>query len=196
MPRMLNLHRLRDELFPVPDAFDCAHGTQTSGRSCLPWTRILRGQRADTSCYLGVDPAWFEEAVAEIPRWHFIDLGCGKGRALILAHELGFTRLTGVEFSPVLHRIAADNLAKCHITADLICGDARAYKFPDEPAVVFLYNPFGEKILRPVIDHFGRAPRIVVYVNPVHASLFSCFERLRFGEHFQSFRAESLEGES
>jgi SAM-dependent methyltransferase len=179
--------RLREELFPAPDAFDRARGTRTAGRSCLPWTRILRGYRAETVHYCGVDPAWFEEAVLDVPRWPFVDLGCGKGRALILAHELGFQKLTGVEFSSALHRAAKHNLSLRHIDADLICGDAREYRFPDEPTVVFLYHPFGEAIMRPVIANFGTAPRIVVYVNPVHANLFASFGLLASGEHFTNF---------
>ena len=50
------LQQLRDEFFPKRDAFDLTHNTRTAGRSCLPWTRIFRGQHADTSCYMGVDP--------------------------------------------------------------------------------------------------------------------------------------------
>jgi SAM-dependent methyltransferase len=179
--------RLREELFPAPDAFDRARGTRTSGRSCLLWTRILRGQRSETVHYSGVDPSWFEDAIADVPRWRFIDLGCGRGRALILAHESGFTKLTGVEFSPALCRAATHNLALRGVNAELICGDARDYRFPDEPAVVFLYHPFGEAIMRQVVANFGKAPRIVVYVNPVHANLFASFRPLASGEHFKNF---------
>ena len=39
----------------------------------------------------------------------FVDLGCGKGRALIAASEHGFARIIGVEFAKSLVDIARKN---------------------------------------------------------------------------------------
>lgn len=118
---------------------------------------------------------WFKEAVKNVPRWPFVDLGCGKGRGLILAHEAGFRNLSGVEFSPALCKIARKNLQHCGIQANVICADATQFVFPNEPAVVFMYNPFGPSIMQKVLANIGTAPRCLIYVTPKHSELFRRF---------------------
>jgi len=179
--------RLKDEFFPPRDEFDRRFGVSTSGVSSLPWTRLLRGKRRETARYQAVDPSFFEEAVADAPRWTFVDLGCGRGRALILAHCAGFKKLIGVEFSAALCRSARRNLKILEIAGEIVNGDAGRYKLPDEPTVVYLYNPFGEVIMRQVLSNFGEWPRMVVYVNPVHTSLFDSLRLVRAGHSFKVF---------
>ena len=41
----------------------------------------------------------------------FVDYGSGKGKVLMLAADLPFKRIVGVEFSPPLERIARENIA-------------------------------------------------------------------------------------
>jgi SAM-dependent methyltransferase len=43
----------------------------------------------------------------------FVDLGCGKGRALMLAVLAGFSHVTGVDYSRTLCRIAEKNSTCC-----------------------------------------------------------------------------------
>ena len=44
------------------------------------------------------------------PLNHFLDIGCGKGRALCMAAHLGFKKVTGLDFSKDLCEIATENL--------------------------------------------------------------------------------------
>jgi hypothetical protein len=178
--------RLRREFFPEPDAFDRRLGVQTAAISSLFWKRL--GHRKDFVRYQAVDESWFLEAIKDVPRWPFIDMGSGKGRALILAHEAGFTDLTGVDFSPKLCRIACRNLEKVGIRASVICQDAGEFQFPRHPAVVFFYNPFGRDLMQRVLANAGSESRIFVYVNPLHESVFQPFKLLRRGEMFALFR--------
>ena len=66
--------------------------------------------------YQAVPLRIFEDMTACLPpdlsSFSFIDIGSGKGRALILAGRLGFREAIGVEFSSNLHRIAEKNLAR------------------------------------------------------------------------------------
>jgi SAM-dependent methyltransferase len=109
----------------------------------------------------------------------FIDLGSGKGRTLLMASDYPFHRILGVELLPSLHRIAQENLRqyksesqKC-FTLDSICGDATDFPFPDEPLVVFLFNPFGESGMRRLVANLERSVRAcpramyVLYHNPL-----------------------------
>lgn len=89
----------------------------------------------------------------------FVDIGCGKGRVLMLAAERGFPRVTGVDYSATLCNIARANLERVRIRTGLRFEatihnlDAAAYAFQPGDRVVYLYNPFDAVVLRPVIDN-------------------------------------------
>jgi SAM-dependent methyltransferase len=89
--------------------------------------------------------------------YSFIDLGCGKGAALILAVEGRFQAVIGVEFDPELTAIASRNLERVHAvrptscTTDIVNSDAAKYRFPLVPSLIFMANPFGEKTMRTVL---------------------------------------------
>jgi predicted RNA methylase len=108
----------------------------------------------------------------------FIDVGCGKGRVLLMAAECGFREIDGVELSRDLYLAACDNVERyrssrqssCRISVENI--DACYYRIPNRTCVFFLYNPFGQSVMR----HFAtlveqslvQSPRdlFVVYHNP------------------------------
>ncbi|MGA8763615.1 MAG: class I SAM-dependent methyltransferase [Candidatus Sulfotelmatobacter sp.] len=109
----------------------------------------------------------------------FIDLGSGKGRTLLMASDYPFRSIVGVELLPGLHRIAQENLGKYHSTSQKcfalqsLCADAATFRFPPEPAVVYLFNPFPEADLRRVLAHLEQSLRsfpravYVLYHNPL-----------------------------
>jgi SAM-dependent methyltransferase len=113
----------------------------------------------------------------------FIDVGSGKGRALLMAANYGFKRIIGVEFMPELHRVAQANIARCASERqqcrqiESICLDARDFQFPMEPLVLYLFNPFSEPTFAAVLENLRssveQAPR-PVYV----AYRFTEFEGL------------------
>jgi len=118
-----------------------------------------------------------------IPRT-FIDMGSGKGRVMFMAAECGFSHIVGVELDPYLAKIAEENVEsfQCRqqasrVKIEVVCRDAGTYRFPDEDAVIFLYNPFGEAVMRRVLENLrGSActekERYIIYLNPVWKSLF------------------------
>ena len=75
------------------------------------------------------------EVDIDIDQAAFVDLGCGKGRALYVAAEFGYRRVVGVEYVPVLAKLArtnADAYRKAHravsdLSIEVIEGDAVAY---------------------------------------------------------------------
>jgi SAM-dependent methyltransferase len=108
----------------------------------------------------------------------FIDIGAGKGRALLLASEFSFRRIIGVELLPELAEIARENIREferrgMRFGIELICQDATNFNFPPEPAVVFLFNPLPQADLRRVLQNLERSlhenprPAYVAYANPV-----------------------------
>jgi SAM-dependent methyltransferase len=83
----------------------------------------------------------------------FVDLGAGMGRAVLLASELGFQAVVGVELHPTLTRIARKNVGIWRAAGRersrirLIEGDAVECALPEGPVLVFLFNPFGAPVL-------------------------------------------------
>ena len=114
----------------------------------------------------------------------FIDIGCGKGKVLLLASELPFQQIIGIELSSQLIQVAEDNLrnylsrtGKRNDIVQLACIDAAEFQIPHEPAICYFYNPFGAEVMRKVLENIGlslaAAPReiYVMYLYPVHHGL-------------------------
>jgi SAM-dependent methyltransferase len=171
------VRRARDEFFPPVHPFDQAKGVDTSGRLSLRRLGVASPNRSHGRSYQGVEPGRFSDAMKEIHAdfslYTFVDLGAGKGRALIMAHELHFGRLIGVEFSPQLAAIAEQNLTTLNVAnARIIVQDAADFRFPTEALVVFTFNSFGPEILARVLRNLRShpGPLYLVYLNALHDS--------------------------
>ena len=109
----------------------------------------------------------------------FIDLGSGKGRTLLMASDYPFRRIVGVELLSSLHQIALENLAQYKndsqqcFALESVCADATDFPFPNDPLVLYLFNPLPESGLRHVVANLEQSlhstPRAayVVYHNPL-----------------------------
>jgi SAM-dependent methyltransferase len=138
--------------------------------------------------YMPIDEAQFRSVMEALPirfaNYAFVDLGSGKGRAVLLAAQLGFKTITGVEFSEELHQAAQKNLAAASgqwpnvERIQLVRGDAAQYLPPAAPVVCYLYNPFGAGVMSQVINQWAKAMSKhphdvwVVYSNPTQLELF------------------------
>lgn len=154
-------------------------------------------QHHDGVAYSPTPVGQFRRILRELPvstpsDFTFLDLGCGKGRTLLLAAEKGFGRVVGVEFDPGLAETARRNTETCNLgtgattgAVEVVCGDAARYEFPLEPTVVFLFNPFGEDTLRAVVDRIEESltlwprPFVVAYFNPMHHEVLDGSTTLR-----------------
>jgi len=167
---------------PVIHHFDKLYGVETSSRASLADLEIDSSRVAYGVNYSPITPGRFKAAMdslrIEHNKFDFIDLGSGKGRALLLAAELPFQKIVGVEFSSQLHQTALRNIARftgpqqCSRISSVLA-DAAEYDFPNRPLVVFLYNPFVGKVMVRVLSNLERSLRdcpreaFVVYVNPI-----------------------------
>jgi SAM-dependent methyltransferase len=171
--------------------FDVEHGTDTGG--LIPGSELGVGHRHDLfiAGYAGVPPSGFRAAILRwqslgtrypIEEYTFLDLGCGKGRAVLLASEFGFREAVGVELNAGLAEIARANAAmwtaggKARSPIRIACGDATEVKWPAGPCLVYLYNPFSEPVMRAVVEamreRFGdrRDELEIVYQKPEQAA--------------------------
>ncbi len=164
--------------------FDRALGIDTTG--FLPRFLLSSGHAADAHAnpYLGCVPGTMRRVFARIPqpeRWAFIDLGCGKGRALAVASELPFRSLIGLELSPDLVRVARANagiIGRRHpdrTPIEVLQGDASQPAIAG-PTVLMLFHSFGPALVARLLDVIEAAARagtpvLLVYLNPVHGHL-------------------------
>jgi SAM-dependent methyltransferase len=174
------------------DGFDAVHGTDTAavlaGRELGPTaTRgghlvIHYETTSEAAIRMALDSlgvgAHEHGAAGHFAGFTFVDLGCGKGKPLLVAASYPFGRLVGVDLSPVCVGVARRNVARygpeCVDPArvELQVGEAEDFVFPPEPLVVYLYNPFPGAVLDRVVANLEaslrKAPRAcaVVYVNP------------------------------
>jgi SAM-dependent methyltransferase len=113
----------------------------------------------------------------------FVDFGCGMGRVVLEAALLyPFARVTGVELSPDLARVAERNIERNRrrLTArhvEIVVSDVLEYQVPDDVTVAYFYNPFVGPIfahvVRELITSVDRVPRRlrIIYQNPLEERL-------------------------
>lgn len=109
----------------------------------------------------------------------FVDIGSGKGRAVLMAAQYPFKRIVGIEISEALNSAARRNLDSwtgglaCP-QIELVTGDAARCGIPNDATVVYLYNPFHGPTLAAVFEAIGRslalAPRRIwiLFNNTAH----------------------------
>jgi SAM-dependent methyltransferase len=164
------------------------------------------------SAYQPTQPTAFREMMEALreqlgfsfPDFTFLDLGSGKGRTLLMATNYPFRRIVGVELLPSLHAIAQENIVtyksesqQCFVI-ESICADATAFRFPDEPLVIFLFNPFPESGMRQVVRNLEQnlrempRPVYVIYHNALIEHVLTesaALKKIAGAEQFSIYKA-------
>jgi SAM-dependent methyltransferase len=190
--------------------FDEEFGVRTSG--LVAGRHLKSGHRHDrhATAYYGVAPSVFRALVkrwqrsrpaAAMEEFSFLDVGAGMGRAVLLAAELPFRQVLGVELNPTLTRIARRNLTgwralgRARTPMKIISGDAVEFRLPAGPCLAFLFNPFGAPVMRLLLTAWNQsrsktlagqaAPLDILYVNNEQESVLerqAGFARLFLGK--------------
>lgn len=169
----------------VRHPFDVDYAVDTSG---LIWGEALQQPSRDGAAYwatgyYGISPSAFTAALGRLQldwsRFSFVDVGCGKGRAMLLALRFPFKQVIGVELSSALASTAERNLQVFQapwrlpqVTTEVRRGDATTFLFPAGPLLVFLYHPFAAPVMRRFLDHMSQSfpdrkrEVYLLYANP------------------------------
>lgn len=184
-------------LFTAPprDRFDRRHGVETSGSVEKSQAGVTdEAALADAIRYVPIAEKVMLNVLAQVERiarpedCAFVDLGCGKGRGLVMASWYPFRQVVGVELSPRhaelaernVERYLADPRGATVRCADIAvaCENALTWEPPDEDLLVFMYRPFRGQVLRGVLDrlqefHERTGHRVVIaYVCPLEEAAF------------------------
>jgi Histone methylation protein DOT1 len=200
-PRLYGLNK-KDGFLQHP--FDPEHGVRTSGLVAGRYLKTGNPHDRHATAYYGIAPSVF---YALMQRWRrmrpafaieeitFIDIGAGMGRAVMLAAEMPFRSVIGVEMHQTLVRIARKNLTLWRKTghmctsARILQEDAAAFQFPKGPCIAFLFNPFGDVVMRRFLRHckqgFDKRPGELdlLYVNHEQEHVFE--QQKGFVRYFQ-----------
>jgi hypothetical protein len=166
------------------DAFDLKYKTDTAGIVSVGALDIPDEKLEHSNRYDAVVPSQFFEMLDGLPiepdEYVFIDIGSGKGRALLLASRLPFREIIGVEHSAALTEVAVKNIRifkdpdqRCR-KITVVCHDATAYEIPRGAIVLFMYNPFDEDLMQLLVANVEKSLRmlprdiVVIYGRPFH----------------------------
>lgn len=155
-------HRLQQSLF------ERRLGVATSGHLYLDEAGL---DATDRGFYEGCQWLPVRRALRALdpgPADVFVDLGSGRGQALLIAGLLPYGRVIGVELVDELTRDAEDNVARARprlktAQFETVTADVLEWPVPDDLSVVFLYCPFMGEVfhsaLQRIFDSYDRSPR-------------------------------------
>ncbi len=179
---------------PRQHPFDLEYGLDTGGLIGGGMLSIGHAHDVYITAYVGAPPSRFRASIhrwidtpllGQIEEYAFVDLGCGKGRAVLLASEMQFREVIGVELNPDLARVAKANVeiwndrerALCLIR--IVCADATDFDLPPGPCLIYLANPFGAPVMKRLLEKLVRRASTgggvvdLVYQNPEQAEVFA-----------------------
>lgn len=143
--------------------------------------KIVLGDDGECNGYEPIDFKCFDNAMDYLKvrpgKDVFLDYGCGKGRAVVLAATYPFQRVIGIERSPQLCTIAKEQVRKAKRKlksqrVEIVNGDATTYEVPQDVTKVFLFNSFTGNVLSDTLnrirDSLVKFPRNfkIVYIFP------------------------------
>jgi len=156
-----------------PDDFDQKYGVQTS-ENVEPWEAQI-GDDAALANAIRYSPT-LEVVMRHILSsvlqgedargFSFVDLGCGKGRTLVIASQFPFREVIGVEISRLHATHAEENVQRylAHPRAAeapcrrlrVICDNAANLELPDSDILIYMYRPFVGEVFEAVAERLAQ----------------------------------------
>ena len=142
--------------------FDARHGVETSERvNRQKLSGMVSALRDHAGEYVASSPDLFRRILrksgVDLADFAFIDLGCGKGRAVILATSYPFREVVGVEADSHLFEGAQANLRQSGLDrrATLVHADASSFDPPAGDLFIYMYSPFRGPVFERLAGRLG-----------------------------------------
>ena len=161
------------------------YGIKTFVRARLADLSIGNADLTKSSPYEAVNYFMLERLLAEFRKISssafIVDLGCGKGRVMVVAAHFGFTHITGIDFAKELCEEASRNMEKTQsaipgISWKVIHANVLDYTILPEDFVFFMFNPFVEETLDSFLSKLEESCRLFprktyfLYASPQHVT--------------------------
>lgn len=173
--------------------FDRKNGTDTTTRVDIQDMQLVSENGPHGVYYQATPVTSFRKLLRSLDldfqSTSFIDFGSGKGRTLLLASELPFLDVIGVEFCVGLHAITEENIRlyknKQALRTRSVCMDATQFQFPDTNLVIYFFNPFDTEILSRVLKNLTEAFEhtnrrvVVIYRYLPDRTIFTNYQRFK-----------------
>ncbi|HEX5025783.1 MAG TPA: class I SAM-dependent methyltransferase [Agriterribacter sp.] len=163
----------------------------TSSPIELPDLTVVNGDIKQSSRYEAVNYFILESLLKRLCEittpLSFTDLGCGKGRAMVVATHYGFTQINGVDFAKEVCKSAQENMQQVisqfpQTKYTVTCKNVVEYDIQPYESVFFMFNPFNDetifRFLEKVEKSMEQHPRDIyfLYVSPKYIETFFEFE--------------------
>ena len=100
----------------------------------------------------------------------FLDIGCGKGYCLIIAHLFPFSKIDGIEIDNKIANICNDNLKKINLTSDIIQNDI--LKIDNDKLnqynYYYIYHSFNYKVFELLLKKLNYNRNITIIYKNIH----------------------------
>lgn len=168
--------------------FDLVRGVDT--HYWVPPTQyvgLCPSGRGDSVHYVACPTTIIRAGLADVRRHaetgfsqlQLFDLGCGKGKALLVYGEMLGAEprpiAVGIEHVAELADIARANMVRRGLDGEtsIVTGDAAEWcnHVQADGVIIFLYNPFGAATLRKVLAGCFASRAYIIYVDPEHHGL-------------------------
>jgi SAM-dependent methyltransferase len=174
--------------------FDRKYRVNTDGLMYAP--ELSTGHRHDvySAGYYASAPSLIHGAIRQwggtlagtgftLSDYTLLDIGCGKGRVVLLGTEYAFREVVGVELNAGLAQVARKNLRRwlrkpraCR-NARIVHDDVLSIPFPEGPVAIYFFNPFEcemvELLLARLVNLAAvrQEPIDLIYVHPEFGEL-------------------------
>lgn len=179
---------------------DLKSGIYTWQRHSLAQKNILSKNKENATEYSPTPASALRKLFSkiELPQnSHFVDIGSGKGRVLLLASAYRFTKIIGIEFCRDFVEIAERNITHSQRKnkhamppIEMYLMDASEYRFSNSDNVIYMFDPFNSIVLNEVlrnlqnsIDSFPRQIYLI-YLLPAFDEQIRRFGLFSFMKYY------------
>ncbi|MFT3702860.1 MAG: class I SAM-dependent methyltransferase [Agriterribacter sp.] len=167
------------------------YGLNTSNPIDLKHLTIENGDLSKASRYEGVNFFILEALLQKLKeltsKTCFTDLGCGKGRAMVVAAHYGYIKIRGIDFAKEVCEAATLNMQTIEakfpaIEYEVVCDNVLNYVIQPDESIFFMFNPFDNEIIHSFLEKIEGSLKqhsrtiYFLYVSPKHIETFFEFE--------------------
>lgn len=123
---------------------------------------------------------YLDQSDFDLMEFSFVDIGCGKGKALIIANKFKFKEVIGYEINRQVYDVLCKNINKLNIrNSQLIYDSINADKIQNK-SIIYFYNPFSENMTNDFFKKISLDKNlkqlIIIYVNPQYTKVLNQYK--------------------